>query len=132
MAKYLYCSYCGMELKHSPKAFKNRNEILHLVDPHDCDEKFIGNITDADKPISQFAKEMAEKERASASAEQRIDDNNLLMSSGDRREKDNLRKPITSTAPLGVLGQIDSNKVTSGERKMVDLDEGKGSDDGED
>lgn len=121
MPKRQYCSYCGMELKHYPKALKNRGEILYLVDPHECDEQYITNITDSDKPESAFAKEMAERERvADAAYDQQRDD--LMAGTPDRRDKKHLREPITSSAPAGVLSTVKSGIESNPEREMVDLD----------
>lgn len=126
MPKQQYCSYCGMELKHYPKALKNRAEIVYLVEPHECDEQFVSNITDSDKPESAFAKEMADRERAADAAEQQRVDDNLLAGTPDRRSPDHKRKPLTSSAPAGILGTVKNGMPESiPARQMVDLDDKK-------
>lgn len=126
MPKVMYCSYCGMELKHRPKALKNRSEIIHVVDPHECDEQYVDNITDSDKPESAFAKEMAERERVAEASEQAAVDDGLLQGTPDKRSSDHMRKPITSSAPGGILNQVKSGQMGgTPERKMVNLDEEK-------
>lgn len=126
MPKQMYCSYCGMELKHKPIALKNRAEIIYTVDPHDCDEQYVANITDSDKPESDFAKELAEKERAADAADQQRSDDSLLAGTPDRRSPDHKRKPLTSSAPAGILGTVKNGMPESTPaRQMVDLDDKK-------
>lgn len=38
MPKELYCSQCGKELVHKPIAVPSINRILHVVEPHECED----------------------------------------------------------------------------------------------
>lgn len=116
MAKQYYCSYCGTKLIVTRKALPNKGYIIELVEPHDCDERNVENITDAAKPVSPDIREMQIMSKVPPPEDE---DNFPTPEFRDRRDK----KDIKSTAPFNVLTQLDPNRTSSPENQFNDIDE---------
>lgn len=97
MAKTYLCSYCGMELKWTRKSLPNRAIIVDLIDPHECDERHVENITDAEVPTPGQPSVASDEESES---DERTP--GLLDPIKDRRSE----KHVKSTAPHGVLDHV--------------------------
>ncbi len=62
--KKVYCSLCGVELRHIRKTVPNKGHILDCIGPHECEgyavkeapdgKKTVLQILDALKPVSGF------------------------------------------------------------------------------
>jgi hypothetical protein len=122
MAKKLFCSYCGMPLEEKAKALKNRAEVIFVIKPHECDEKHLDNITDADKPMHRI-----DVEAKQVAARGTIPENEVHASFtfSDKRDAAVLRKhskPVISTAPQSILSMVKQGAATGPERPFKDLD----------
>ena len=104
MPKTYHCSYCGMQLVWTRKSLINKAVIVDLIAPHECDERHVENITDAELPIHGEPPVADEK----PGPDERTP--NLLDPTRDRRAE----KDIKSTAPRGAIEQI---KQSSGEKQ---------------
>ena len=105
MANTYLCSYFGMGLKWTRKSLPNKAIIVDLIAPHECDERHVENITDAEtptpgQPLDTSDEEPEPDERAPG----------LLDPMKDRRSE----KDIKSTAPRGAIDHV---KQSSGEQK---------------
>lgn len=92
MVRKYFCSNCGIELKVTLKALKNKGIVINLIEPHwVCIEgdKYLDNIKDDEEPLAT---------RPAAKAEPRTFPHQEI---GDRRGK-----PVISTAPSSLLKQM--------------------------
>jgi hypothetical protein len=95
-----------MSLTITRRALKNKVQVIDLVEPHTCDDAHLGNITDAPKPIGPktvFNEPTSFKE----------DETYRELDYVDRRDSKYLRqssKPLTSSAPLGILDSVKGAK----------------------
>lgn len=103
MPRRYYCSNCGTELILKRKALKNKQIIIDTLDPHVCDEehKNLANITDDERPITPAEKEIRDSNLRRGSYNN--EDDKIFQ---DHRDKQFMRKPVTSTAPINLLQQI--------------------------
>lgn len=95
-----YCLECGKELKWTRLSLRKRGEIIETIAPHECEEGYVANITDSDKPLTeQVVYEGEAKSGISQAAHE----------PGDRRPPDKVK----STAPAGAFAalqnELDSN-----------------------
>ena len=109
MPKTFFCSYCGLQLKWTRKSLQNKEAIVDLIAPHDCDERHVENITDAEVPVGGRPSPVLNGE--SESDERRP---SLLDPIKDRRSE----KDIKSTAPRGVLDQIKHSPNTTPDKPL--------------
>ena len=105
MARQFYCSKCGINLKCTRKALKNKMLILDLIDPHECIEGHDHNLKDADRPVDarlDFNNSQASKEEV----RQQAGLTNLQYT--DRRDPKFRRQESeqVSSAPPGILNTI--------------------------
>jgi len=122
MAREYYCSYCGTALVLRRKALKNRAIIVDLVDPHDCDERNLTNITDSEKPISPIIKEFQAAERRAAMPVVNEDDRVFFDQRPLKDRRELTKKESLTSAPLGLMDAMKSLRVQGPERTFSDLD----------
>lgn len=105
MPRQYYCADCGIPLKVTPKALKNKGLVINVVESHYCvdEDDYKDNITDADRPIST---PLTQKEDRRVFPHQ---------PTGDRRAKGDLHKPVTSTAPISLINQLRDVEPTLGD-----------------
>jgi hypothetical protein len=123
MARNFYCSYCGTELRLKRKALKNKAIIIDLIDPHECDEANVKNITDLDKPTSPIIKQFHEAERRSAMPIFNEDDKVFTDARPTQFKKDQV-----SSAPPNLLNSLGRLHTSGPEHAIVDLDSREGDD----
>jgi hypothetical protein len=119
--KKVFCSYCGTQLVEKPKALKNKAEVIHVVDPHECDERNVANITDAEKPMHRLD---VEAKRVRESATMPAGEVHASFTFSDKRDAAVLRKyskPVISTAPQSILAQVKQGAPTSPENPFRDI-----------
>jgi hypothetical protein len=123
MPKTYFCSNCGTPLRWSRKALRNRQVIVDLIDPHECDAENIVNIQDSETPtknaITFDTKEMEDRITRSLTPE---DDE------PDRRPPEQKRK-VKSTAPINVLSAVKNQVPTKPTSEFEDLDKELSKDD---
>lgn len=123
MPREFFCSYCGTTLTLKRKALKNRAIIVDLIEPHECDEANVKNITDFDKPISPIIKQFHEAERRAAMPVVNEDDKVFFDA---RPDKVNLSKSASSSAPPNLIRSLGGLHNTGPSNPMVDLDKVEG------
>lgn len=117
MAKRFFCSECGTQLQVTRKALKNKAMIVDLVTPHVCDEDNLNNITDADRPTER-AVPMSKPDPNPP------DVRPINFDIRDRRKKEHVK----STAPSGVLNQLENLGASAPERTPTFNDDGENDD----
>lgn len=117
MPRQYFCSKCGEELVLKRKSLKNKQVIIDLLDPHTCAEgdKYIDNITDLEKPLSPYQKELRNESLRHSAI--RNEDDKVFS---DQRSKSNLRETLTnvSSAPLNLLMNFKPSIPSLPERPM--------------
>jgi hypothetical protein len=93
-----------MELKWTRKSLPNKAVIVDLIAPHECDERHVENITDAEVPVGGGP--LPAVDVSTPEPDERTP--NLLDPTRDRRSE----KDIKSTAPQGAVDHV---KQSSGE-----------------
>jgi len=120
MAKQFFCSNCGTPLKWSRKSLKNRQVIVDLIDPHECNAENVVNITDSNVPTVDRIKieneQFEDKVKRASSPDFEFEP--------DRRAKEHKRVE-KSSAPNNLLSQVRDNQLPSSkmEQEFKDLDE---------
>lgn len=141
MAKTIHCAQCAEELKAYPKVIQNPQRVVYLIDPHECksysdlDIVVIEPLTGPNSPLQSAFDALLPKKTVKKSngldGELKLSDaggalNNPLIfeESGDKRDKDHLRKEKTSSAPAGVLAQMKHNAPSAPEGDITVEPEG--------
>jgi hypothetical protein len=109
MAKKYFCSYCGTPIIVTRRALPNRGVIVELVEPHDCDERNIHNITDDEKPSPRI-RDLTQP----APSEEKDSLGFPVPDFGDKRDK----SVIKSTAPTNVLSKVKGGQNTNPEHDL--------------
>lgn len=110
MAKRYFCSYCGTPVIVTRRALPNKNVIVELVEPHDCDERNLENITDSSKPVPHI------RELNQPPQDKEDQRGFPVPDYGDKRDK----KDIKSTAPIGVLSHVKNGINSNPEHDLED------------
>lgn len=119
--KVVYCANCGMRLNVLRKAMPKFAKIIDIVEHHEClDEPVEIDMTPVDIPPFDMKEEEGKNKFV-----QKLDDLQAKPVVGalstadlrDRRNPEQVKSDIDSTAPNSVLGQIKSmqNTVPAGD-----------------
>jgi len=115
--RYIFCAECGEKLEVFRKAVPSLQKVFEIVGPHNCGEATLG------EPSEQILEKMVENENKPPSKLDKlfnsfkyvqklnnlepIETNPMNQETGDKRDKEHLRKELqTSTAPLNLLNNI--------------------------
>jgi len=110
MPKEMRCAECGIKIEFKLRAIPQTGKVITIIFLHKCEEceeiinppSSPSESKDIDKPLYNFP--YVEKLNK-VTAEYEIV--NKELQSGDKRDKDHLRKElVTSTAPLNILDSI--------------------------
>lgn len=116
--RIVYCAQCGMELEVHRKAVPSEQKIYEVVEPHSCGEltsEDVNEETVEEEQTRNEKKPLTPKLGALFDSFKFVQKLNKLSSkpspmeqeTGDKRDKDHLRKEIpSSTAPLNLLNRI--------------------------
>jgi len=123
--KSVFCAYCGKQLFVYRKAVPSKMKIYDFIEPHNC-------LGEEERP-EEFKFELVEDEKkppidlpqrfGKQKIVQLLNDlepkttNPLQMKTGDKRNKDHLRKELSSTAPKSLIDNIQglSNSTPEGD-----------------
>lgn len=122
MSKRIFCSYCGTELNQKSKALKNKAEVIFTIDPHECDERNLANITDAEKPMHSID---VEAKRVQDSVRMPANEVHPSFTFSDKRDAAVLRKhakPVISTAPRSIIERVKQGATGAPENQFRDID----------
>lgn len=124
MSRHYYCSECGTELILKRKALRNKQVVIDILDPHTCDEehKNIANIQDDEQPLTPYEVQVKKESNLRLSSVINSDDT-IFQDHRDKKFMRESSKPITSSAPFGIIAQIKGNKNASLERPSEIEDE---------
>lgn len=113
MAKNYFCSNCGTPLKWTRKALPNKQVIVDLIDPHECDASNKTNIEDSETKVDKRYKELRDfnerVERSLHPGEEYYE---------DKRKAEHKK----STAPTNILNQVKAGANTEPENDFRELD----------
>lgn len=122
MSRLIFCSYCGAPLTQKSKALKNKAEVIFTIDPHECDERNLANITDAPKPMHSID---VEAKRVQDSVRMAPNEVHTSFTFSDKRDAAVLRKhakPVISTAPSSILNRVKQGATGAPENQFRDID----------
>lgn len=114
--KEYFCSNCGTPLKWTRKGLPNRQEIVDLIDPHECDASNISNIEDSDKPFNPIKQELDYKEKEARRSLMPGED-----WEPDRRSPQHKRE-VKSSAPASLIDKVKHGSNTQPENDFSDLE----------
>lgn len=110
MPKVILCAQCGAELAHTQKAIKAQHRVVTVVEPHVCEGMTELEIKEADK----FKPSNEERPKLAGDYDfiKHVDETNVQIETptmlGDNRDKDHLRKEVTTTAPGGIIANVNA------------------------
>jgi len=118
MAKFIYCSQCGLKSTVTRKAIPGYGRIIDLIDPHEClEEPTELDLTPTEVPTNpdidrKFVENLNGLERPSAVS---------TFDLRDRRQE----SEVKTTAPISVLEQV---KHATGSHPEGDISKDPGDD----
>ena len=116
--KFVYCAQCGEKLEVYRKAVPKLQKIFDLIRPHNCGEitledvneeaveKIVENEVNQTPPSSKLDKMFDSFKFVKKLNDLKPKVSPLEAETGDRRNKDDLRKEITSSAPTNLISSL--------------------------